>query len=51
MEHSMINPTDENNASSLINSLRLFTAHLLIRLPLPSILVTRLVSRAAQGVV
>ena len=51
MEHSMINPTDENNATSLNNSLRLFTAHLLIRLPFPSILVTRLVSGAAQGVV
>ena len=51
MEHSMINATDENNALSLIISLRFFTAHLLIWLPLPGILVTRLVSGAAQGVV
>ena len=51
MEHSMINATDENNALSLIISLRFFTAHLLIRLPLPGILVTCLVSGAAQGVV
>ena len=51
MEHSMINATDENNALSLIISLRFFTAHLLIGLPLPGILVTRLVSGATQGVV